>query len=269
MFEAIIKIVTFEFVPEEYYEPLKEALLDLESDIPYASEYPFLQFETGFILSSMFTAFVILFVFSTSFFVMYLLHTCMNRNGVCAQFQDKLKTKLSSRYSLYLRFLIESSMEIFVCTLVEMMMRQTSNKYELLSYFTSVILIVLYGFFFRHMLEVLHEENLHKLENKEFPIFNQINGALWTNLRIRRYDPPSYYIFFMLRRLIVAVIIVIAPQFGFHPIFQYQLLIFFNLYSTARVKLRKPYDNNGTNMMEFINECYLLVIAYMLYSMAV
>ena len=77
MFEAIITIVTFELVPEEYYEPLKELLLDLESDIPYASEYPFLQFETGFILNSMFTAFVILFLITVSYLVQYVLYMCM------------------------------------------------------------------------------------------------------------------------------------------------------------------------------------------------
>lgn len=123
MFEAIIKIVTFELVPEEYYEPLKEALLDLESDMPYANEYPFLQFETGFILSSMFTAFVILFVITVLYCVQYLLYICMKHYNICPEFQEKLQAKLVKRHGLYMRFLIESSMEIFVCTLVEVMMR--------------------------------------------------------------------------------------------------------------------------------------------------
>ena len=40
--EVIIKIVTFEMIPEDVYGPLRERILNIKSDIPYANEFLFL-----------------------------------------------------------------------------------------------------------------------------------------------------------------------------------------------------------------------------------
>ena len=38
----MINVVTFELIPEDQYEPYKEMLLDMDSDIAYSRQYVFL-----------------------------------------------------------------------------------------------------------------------------------------------------------------------------------------------------------------------------------
>ena len=42
MFEAILRIVTFELIPQNIYAPLQELMLDLPSDIGYSDKFLFL-----------------------------------------------------------------------------------------------------------------------------------------------------------------------------------------------------------------------------------
>ena len=110
---------------------------------------------------------------------------------------------------------------------------------------------------------------MFKFNNVEFPTFNQTNETLWEGLKTGRYEPTNYQIWFVVRRLFTAIIIVIPPQMNCQPVFQYQVLIYVNLYFAAKVKVDKPYLKNGVNKMEFINECYMLLVVYLLYAMSV
>ena len=123
MFKAIIRMVTFELIPEFLYGPLKEMVLDMESDIPYSREYLFLGYETGFILDSMFTAFIIVTCTTVWYLLEYLLYTYLKSKEIHPERQKKLKTSLDERHGFYLRALMELSMEIFVCFMVEIIMK--------------------------------------------------------------------------------------------------------------------------------------------------
>ena len=110
---------------------------------------------------------------------------------------------------------------------------------------------------------------MFKFNNKKFPIFNLRNEKLWEDLKRGRNEPTGYQIFFLGRRLLTAVTIVIPPHFSIPPIFQYQFLMYLNIYFAAKVKVDKPYSKKNINLMEFMNECYMLLVVYLLYSMSV
>ena len=139
----------------------------------------------------------------------------------------------------------------------------------MLSYFISVSLIFVFIFFFWFILGVFSNKNLFKFHNKKFPIFNLRNESLWEDLKTGRNEPTGYQIYFLGRRLSTAVTIVIPPQFNIPPIFQYQFLMYLNIFFAAKVKVDKPYSKESINVMEFMNECYLLLVVYLLHSMSV
>ena len=109
---------------------------------------------------------------------------------------------------------------------------------------------------------------IHKLNNKDFPIFNYRYSALWDDLKLGNNEPPKYQLIFIGRRFLISILIVIPPQLNIPPIFQFQMLICLNIYFAGKVKVDKPYIKNGTNMIEFINECYTIFLTNLLFSMA-
>ena len=66
-----------------------------------------------------------------------------------------MKAKLVERHGFYIRLLVESSLELIICFLVEIFMKQTSTKFEMFSYFTSVSMIIIYIMFMKMIVDVL------------------------------------------------------------------------------------------------------------------
>ena len=60
----------------------------------------------------------------------------------------------------------------------------------------------------------------------------------------------------------------IPPQLNVPPIIQFMMLIYSNIYFAAQVKVDKPYINDKSNKMEFINELYVILITDFLVAMA-
>ena len=56
----LIKMVNFEVVPEEFFNPVLEVVFPLESDMTFSQDFSDMGYETGFGLVSMFTYNVIL-----------------------------------------------------------------------------------------------------------------------------------------------------------------------------------------------------------------
>lgn len=56
----LIKVVNFEVVPEEVFNPVLEVIFPLESDITFSQDFNDMGYETGFTLVSMFTYNVLL-----------------------------------------------------------------------------------------------------------------------------------------------------------------------------------------------------------------
>lgn len=193
MFEAIIKIVTFELIPESIYAPLQDLLLDLPSDIGYSDKFLFLGYETGYILSSMFMMTLIVILTSISYCAYYGVYLLTKTYDIFPQIKKKVKAKLVERHGFYIRLLIESSLELIICFLTEMVMKQSSTSFERFSYFTSVFMIIIYIMFFRLISEVLDQSNLMKLNNeKEFPIFNLRYSALWEEIKVTHITPKYF-----------------------------------------------------------------------------
>ena len=87
--------------------------------------------------------------------IQYCVYYITKQYDIFPQVKKKMKAKLVERHGFYLRLLIESSMELIICFLVEMFMKQTSTNFEMLSYFTSVAMIAIYVQFVKMIFEVL------------------------------------------------------------------------------------------------------------------
>lgn len=195
-------------------------MFDLPSDIGYSDKFLFLEYETGYILSSMFMMTIIVLLTTIIYCIQYCVYYITKQYDIFPQVKKKMKAKLVERHGFYLRLLIESSMELIICFLVEMFMKQTSTNFEMLSYFTSVAMIAIYVLFVKMIFEVLDVSNLLKMKNvAEFPIYNHRYSALFEDIKIENSATPKYYLFFVIRRLLVASIIVIPPQLNIAPIF--------------------------------------------------
>jgi len=67
LFAKINKLVSFDIMPEELQNYMIEFLMDLPSDIPYYSRFADLGFETGYILATLFSQFIILIIGTVHF----------------------------------------------------------------------------------------------------------------------------------------------------------------------------------------------------------
>ena len=85
----------------------------------------------------------------------YLVYKITKEYDIYPQIKKKMKAKLVERHGFYIRLLIESSLELIICFLVEIFMKQTSTKFEMFSYFTSVSMIIIYIIFMKMIFEVL------------------------------------------------------------------------------------------------------------------
>ena len=54
LFEVLINLAAFDLVPEDYYQPIQEWLLPLPSDYGLTYSFIELEYETGYIMVTMF-----------------------------------------------------------------------------------------------------------------------------------------------------------------------------------------------------------------------
>ena len=155
-------------------------------------------------------AFIVL--LNTIFYcLLYLIFYVTKTFGIFPRIKRRTKEKLVGRHGFYVRLLIESSLELIICILVEIFMKQTNTRFEIFSYFVSVSMFIIFVATVKIINEVLNNMNLYKMNNyEEFPIFNLRYSALWEDLKTNAVT-PKFQLYFVIRRLLIASIIVIPP----------------------------------------------------------
>ena len=73
LFEMILGLVTFDIIPEEFYEPIRDSIFTLPSDIFYYQQIQDAGIQTGYILIESFMTFVLLGVMILGF----IMHFCI------------------------------------------------------------------------------------------------------------------------------------------------------------------------------------------------
>lgn len=106
------------------------------------------------------------------------------------------------------RTFIELSLDISVCSLIELLMRQTLQMTEIISYTISVILslsLVLLTISFY----ILIKNNPIKIsEPKIYERFNQKYAVMWDGLKVGPNKSPIFNILFIIRRIAIGWVIV-------------------------------------------------------------
>lgn len=121
-------------------------------------------------------------------------------------------------FAFLLRFWIEMSLEIGLCAMIEIAMKETGSAKELASFYTSII--VLFGTIFAifHLRKMLRVK-FYKINHSGYPLFNMYYEELWDNLKLCKERPPVFNLVFMMRRLFYSAIIVIPCLFEIPAIF--------------------------------------------------
>ena len=124
LYEQILTIVSFEIIPESYYSPLLEYILDdLPSDYIFNDKVAQGGYETGYILVSMFLAFLFLSLYLLKAFGNFVLaHLCKNV-GICKARVEISRQQLKELPGELIRLFIELCLDISVCGSIEILMR--------------------------------------------------------------------------------------------------------------------------------------------------
>ena len=173
---------------------------------------------------SLFPSLFIVFLVTINFACKFLLSKVLRSQ----QKRRKMKEELEVVYSFYLRLLIELSLEIGICSMVEISMKQVKTVPEKISYFFSLSSLVGIILFIKHCDKMI-TKNFYKINNIKYPAFNLYWGELWADLKLTRTF-PKFNLIFMYRRLAYSAIIVIPALFdNVLPLFQMILVIKLNL----------------------------------------
>ena len=102
LFEVLISLAAFDLVPEDYYQPVQEWLLPLPSD--YGLTYAFieLEYETGYIMVTMFFV-LFLVALQTVYYIIFFLVYKITKRGMFkwSRLNKYSKSCLVDRYSFY------------------------------------------------------------------------------------------------------------------------------------------------------------------------
>ena len=215
----------------------------MPSDIAFNSGLASLDFGTGYILISLFPTIFLTFVATVNFAVRYLLSKVLT----CDRFKKtrrNFKAELEEVYAFYIRLLIELSLEIGICSMVELSMRQTETPIEKFSFFVSLFALV--GvIWFINQCDKLIIDNFYKINNEKFKKFNLMWGELWVDLKIIKDDKPRFNLIFMARRLVYAAIIVIPAVLGILPLIQMVMVIYLNLWLCKYLVEHRPFETKS------------------------
>jgi len=155
------------------------------------------------------------------------------------------------------------SLEIGVCSMMEIAMRQVNEPKEKISFFISFFSLIGSCFLVSYTYDLLHKK-FYKIKHEEYPRFNMYWSELWSDLKLVKNRPPVFYLIFVIRRFVYSAIIVVPCLFEIPPIFQMMMVIVLNLIMTAWLMDKKPFITPKLNYVEQFNEFMNLSISLML-----
>ena len=116
-------MVNFEVVPEEVVNPVQNFIFPLESDITYSQDFNEMGYETGFTLVSMFTYNVILLYGGLYYSYYYLVYKHFKKRKTQPNLRKTAKKNLKDRYAFFLRMIIEGTLNLMICSFLEIVMK--------------------------------------------------------------------------------------------------------------------------------------------------
>lgn len=215
MLNAIYNVVSFEIIPWIIMGPIQSFFIGtFPSDIPFNNGFSRLGFGTSYIAINLFPPVFMLVLFSVYFTYSWL-------RSKYGKEISKRRTRLEnakSSFPFYLRFVIELSYEVGVCSMIEIVMRQVETPKERISYYISVISLISIVWL-NYSLWRMIKKKFYKINNPKYPRFNMYWGEIWSELRVRKDNLPLFNLIFMIRRLLMAFIIVAPAAIGIPSIF--------------------------------------------------
>lgn len=169
---------------------------------------------------------------------------------------------LDGVHTYLIRTFIELSLDISVCSLIELIMRQTVTISEQISFFISVSLIVLLGLLTLTFYVLILNNNFKIMNPKMFERFHEKYGVLWDGLKVKQDHDPIFNIYFIIRRFLFAFTItylLLYPSL-FPPLTQCLLIQFMSLSLCGYIGHSQPFELRKINLIEFFNELSTLAV---------
>ena len=116
-------MVNFEVVPEAVVNPVQNFFFPLESDIMFSQDFNDMGYETGFTLVSMFTYNVILLYGGLYYSYYYLVYKYFKKRKTQPNLRKTAKKNLKDRYAFFLRMIIEGTLNLMICSFLEIVMK--------------------------------------------------------------------------------------------------------------------------------------------------
>ena len=167
--------------------------------------------------------------------------------------------------------IIEGTLNLMVCSFLEITMKQTNSPMELFSYFYSVTSILVMLWFLKKTSKVVFYD-FHKMGNeKNFPIFNNRWSVLWEDLKLNSDNLALFQFFFVLRRFLFAALVVFPRAYTEIQsiyLFQYFGVVYLSLLMCSYLVGHKPFIKPELNKIETFNEFCFLQIAILMITLA-
>lgn len=212
LFSQINKIVTFDLIPEEIMNTVRDFIFTMPSDVPFSTGFHELEFESGYIIVNFFTQFIILLyfgaIYSTAYFVSQL--------SFSIRWKDRMKSFYERVNAFYLKVFLEVSLELSIISLIELIMRQADTRIEKFSYLVSLsaiglyLALLVYGYY-------LTTYRIYFINNHLYPTFNNRWSILWQDLHVHIDRHPYFYLVFLLRRLFLSCLLCSIAIYSIPP----------------------------------------------------
>ena len=118
------------------------------------------------------------------------------------------KNTLEGFYEFYIRLFIEVSLELSICVFMEICMKQVDDLVGVVSYFTSVICLILLIVFVVHGYNIISGYIWMFQVSYEFRIKKIYSGYV-TDLNTSYLSRALFHIIFVVRRIVYAAILVL------------------------------------------------------------
>lgn len=211
MLDNIYTLVSFELIPEEISGRLRDFIINLPSENSFAPTFLMMDISIYIVANiflPLFCIFIYLLLLIFHYLNYWLIKSYAHKFKILNRMRKYSKEVIDGKYNFMIRTFIELSLDISVCALIEIIMRQNLYFGDRVSFFISfcllLTLIMLTVYFY-----LLITYNTIKINYPEvYEKFHEKYNVLWDGLRSHIDSPPMFFIVFIVRRFTLAVMLV-------------------------------------------------------------
>ena len=211
LFNHIYNLVTFDIVPEQIADPIRQFIINPPSDIIFAPTFSKMNV-SGYIVINMFLPLLFFVIYLFLVVLHYINYNITKRIHCRSQCLEKFirksekysKEVIDGIYNFLIRTLIELSLEISVSSLIEIIMKQSITNTERISYTISLVLLTLLITSTIAFTILIYTNNFKIMNPQLYPSFHQKYDVLWSDLKVKQDLNPTFMILFMIRRFLLA-----------------------------------------------------------------